>query len=316
MSLRPAAPTRTGTAAGGSGAPPPIAEASRVDALTEINLADLLDSVGLGRLQATPLRHLFRPVARRFALTAAEFDARVGLYGLSKGSEWLVHRMSAGLQVSGQDHVPLHGPIVVLSNHPGITDTVALFTALASRSDLRVMALDRPFLRALPQVARQLIFLPEDAAGLAAALRAGARHLRDGGALLTFPAGEIEPDPATFGTARAIDSLHRWTDSYALFARLVPRTVFVPALVSGVISPDAQRHPLTRLRRTPRNREKMAAALQIALARYRDMRPQVRFGPPQMLAPAQGAQPLCAAIAAQMREMVLAIGAPIACRSG
>lgn len=294
---------------------PGAADAARVDALTEVNLAELLDSVGLARLQATPLRHLFRPVARRFALTAAEFDARVGMYGLSEGSEWLVHQMTAGLQVSGHAHVPSDGPVVLLSNHPGMTDTVALFTALASRPDLRVMALDRPFLRALPQVARQLIFLPEDAAGLAAALRASARHLKDGGALLTFPAGEIEPDPAAFGTARAIDSLCHWTDSYALFARLVPRTVFVPALVSGVISPDAQRHPLTRLRRTQRDREKMAAALQIALARYRHLQARVCFGAPQVLAPAKGAPALCAAIAAQMREMVLATEAPLSSRS-
>jgi hypothetical protein len=286
---------------------PGAADAARVDALTEVNLAELLDSVGLVRLQSTPLRHLFRPAAHRFALTAAEFDARVGMYGLSEGSEWLMRQMTAGLQVSGQAHVPPHGPVVLLSNHPGMTDTVALFTALASRPDLRIMALDRPFLRALPQVARQLIFLPDNAhaAGLVAALRAGARHLKDGGALLTFPAGEIEPDPMTFGTARAIDSLAHWTHSYAIFARLVPHTVFVPALVSGVISPDAQHHPLTRLRRAPRDREKMAAALQIAQARYRHLQARVCFGPPQ--APREhGAQALCEGIATQMRHMIAA----------
>lgn len=304
MTVRPAVPTRTGTVAAGERAPAIAPDASRVDALTDINLADLLDSIGLARLQATPLRHLLRPVARRFALTAAEFDVRVGLHGLPAGSEWLVHQMTAGLQVTGQTHVPSHGPVVVLSNHPGMTDTVALFSALAQRPDLRVMALDRPFLRALPHVARQLIFLPEDAAGLAAALRAGARHLKNGGVLLTFPAGEIEPDPATFGTARAIDSLRHWTDSYALFARLVPRTVFVPALVQGVISPEAQRHPLTRLRRTPRDREKMAAALQVTLARYRELQVRVCFGAAQSSG-SQGPQALCEAIAAQMRRVIL-----------
>ena len=300
-------PVSAGTLTGTDAAPAPPVDASHIAALTEINLADLLDSTGLARLQATPLRHLLRPAARRFARTAAEFDARVGLHGLTPGSAWLVRQMTAGLQVRGQQHVPAQGPLVVLSNHPGMTDTVALFSALASRPDLRVMALDRPFLRALPQVARQLIFLPEDAAGLAAALRAAARHLKDGGALLTFPAGGIEPDPAAFGTARAIASLRQWTDSYALFARLAPRTLFVPALVSGVISADAQRHPLSRLRRTPREREKMAAALQIMFARYRRLQAQVRFGLP-LAASAQDARGLCNGIAVQMREMVLAAG--------
>ncbi|MBS0430204.1 MAG: 1-acyl-sn-glycerol-3-phosphate acyltransferase [Proteobacteria bacterium] len=308
MSARPAVPTGPGVVADGAGPSAITPEAARVDVLTDINLADLLDSVGLERLQATPLRHLLRPAARRFARMAAEFDARVGLHGLSRGGDWLVRQMTAGLQVTGLAHVPAQGPVVILSNHPGMTDTVALFSALASRPDLRVMALDRPFLRALPHVARQLIFLPEDAAGLATALRAGARHLKDGGALLTFPAGEIEPDPATFGTARAIESLGRWTDSYALFARLAPRTQFVPALVSGVISADAQRHPLTRLRRTPHDREKMAAALQITLARYRGLQARLCFGP-ALTADAHAAPALCAGIAAQMRALILRDGA-------
>ncbi|HZF85768.1 MAG TPA: hypothetical protein VE084_19805, partial [Burkholderiaceae bacterium] len=101
------------------------------------------------------------------------------------------------------------------------------------------------------------------------------------------------------------DSLGHWTDSYALFARLVPRTVFVPALVSGVISPHTQRHPLTRLRRTQRDREKMAAALQIALPGYRDLQARVCFGA-ALPGSARGARTLCDGIAAQMRRMVLA----------
>lgn len=276
-----------------------------VETLTEVNTTDLLDSVGLPRLRGTPLRRLFRPAAHRFALTAHEFDTRVGDQGLAQGSAWLMAQMTAGVRVTGLAHVPAEGPAVILANHPGMTDTVALFSCLASRPDLRVMALDRPFLRALPHVARQLIFLPEDAAGLGAAIRAAARHLKDGGVLLTFPAGEIEPDPATFGTARALASLRQWSHSYALFARVVPQAAFVPALVSQVISPAAQRHPLTLLRRTPRNKEKLAAALQVTLPRYRDLQAQVRFGQPQQLG-SGAAQALCAGIAAQMRQMILA----------
>ena len=126
----------------------------------------------------------------------------------------------------------------------------------------------------------------------------GARHLQEGGALLTFPAGEIEPDPATFGPQRcAAASLQQWSGSYALFARLAPRTRFVPALVSHVISPDAQRHPLTLLRRTPRNKEKLAAALQVALPRYRNLVARVAFGD----APDDGRdEALAASIAARM----------------
>jgi putative hemolysin len=275
-----------------------------VDTLTEVNIDDLMDAVGLSRLCGTPLRHLFRPMARRFALTAHEFDIRVGKEGLARGSAWLMSRMTAGLVTSGLEHVPMRGPVVVLANHPGMTDTVALFTSLSPRPDLRVIAADRPFLRALPNVAPRLILLPEGAGGHMAVVRSAARHLQEGGALLTFPAGDIEPDPATFGAQRAVASLQNWSDSFVLFARLVPQVRFLPALVSNVISPDAQRHPLSSLRRTARDREKLAAAMQVALPRYHGHVAKVAFGKASN-AGADGAHHLSASIAAQMRDLIL-----------
>lgn len=281
----------------------PTASSPFIDALTEINIADFLDSAGLLRFHGTPLRSLFRPVAHRFARTAHEFDNRVGAHGLAQGSAWLVAQMTAGLRTSGLEHIPAEGPVFILANHPGMTDTVALFSSLASRPDLRVIALDRPFLRALPHVARQLIFLPEEDTGRLAVVRAGAKHLKEGGALLTFPAGEIEPDPATFGPDRAAASLRNWSDSYGLFARLAPQTRFVPALVSHVTSPAAQRHPLTLLRRTARNKEKLAAALQVVLPRYRNQVARVTFGAPLRAVPGDE-QALSVAVAAQMKQLI------------
>lgn len=275
-----------------------------VEVLTELNVVDLLDAAGLLRWRGTPLCHVLRPAARRFARTACDFDTRVGEHGLSQGSAWLMGQMTSGLVTSGLAHVPPEGPVVILSNHPGMTDTVALFTSLASRADLRVIASDRPFLRALPNVSRKLIFLPGEGAGQMVAMRTAARHLQDGGALLTFPAGDIEPDPAAFGPQRAAASLASWSSSYSLFARLVPATRFVPALVSHVVSPQAQRHPLTLLRRTARDREKLAAALQVALPRYRDLVARVTFG--QLPNPAPGGlEMLGAAITGRMRQMIL-----------
>lgn len=285
----------------------PAASSPLIDTLTEINIVDLLDSIGLLRFQGTPLRRLFRPAARRFARTANEFDNRVGDHGLAQGSAWLMSQMTAGVRTMGLEHIPAKGPVFILANHPGMTDTVALFTSLASRPDLRVIALDRPFLRALPHVARQLIFLPDEEAGRMAVVRAGAKHLKEGGALLTFPAGEIEPDPATFGPQRAVGSLQSWSSSYALFARLAPQTQFVPALVSHVISPAAQRHPLTLLRRTAQQKEKLAAALQVALPRYRDLVARVTFGTP-LKAEHGDAKALGACVTEQMRQLILAHG--------
>ena len=92
-------------------------------------------------------------------------------------------------------------------------------------------------------------------------MRRAISHLRSGGALLTFPAGEIEPDPAIHrGAAQALD---RWSASSLFFLRFVPDCVVVPVVVSGVLARGAQWVPLTRLRRKPADRERMAAMLQV-----------------------------------------------------
>ncbi len=262
----------------------PSRPTSRLDLLTEINLNDLMDAVGLSSLRHTPLERLFRVPARRFALVACEFDKRVSEQGLARGSAWLLHRMSAGAQVTGVEHIPAKGAVAILANHPGMTDTVALIASLASRTDLRVIAQDRPFLRALPNVADHLIFVPDDQTARIGVVRAGVQHLKKGGALLTFPAGEIEPDPQTFGRHKAVESVQRWSNSFAVFARLAPQTRFVPAIVGNVISPEAQRNALTLLRRAARDRERFGTALQVALPQYRQLIAHVAFGPSQSAA--------------------------------
>lgn len=271
--------------------------------LTDINLDDLLDAAGLPWLRSTPLRHLFNPPARRFAQLALDFDRCVGAQGLAAGSAWLLQRMTAGLQMRGAHALPPSGPLLVLANHPGMTDTVALLTALARRPDLRVIAADRPFLRALPHVARSLILLPEGGAAHLAVLRAGIAHLQRGGALLSFPAGCIEPDPATFGTQAALRSLQCWSDSMVLLLRRVPQARWLVALVSNVVSAQAQRHPLTWLRRSAAGKEKLAAALQVAMPRYHCMSARVHFGALQPNGTGDAAA-LRAAMLAQARQLI------------
>ena len=252
--------------------------AAQIDALTEINLDDFFESLELAQLRwgRGLLRWLFRPAARRFAQTVAAFDAEVGERGLQAGSEWLLKQMTRKLEVAGRENIPADGPALILANHPGMADTIALFTSLP-RPDLRVLALARPFLHALPNVSRQLIYVPAEGDRMPV-VRAAARHLREGRAVLTCPAGEIEPDPAVL--PGAVESLQRWSQSIGLFARLIPQTRVVPAIVSGVVSPAALRNPLIRLRRARKDRERMAAALQVMIPAYQGVTVRVAFGPP------------------------------------
>lgn len=252
---------------------------ARLDALTTINSDDVLTAFGLGRLRhgRAVLRWLCRGPARRFALQVLEYDELVGRVGLQRAGDWLTRQLAPDLLCENAALLPPTGPLLIVANHPGLYDTMALLGAIA-RPDLRVVAADRPFLHLLPQTTRHLISVTPDAAGRMAALRASARHLRSGGAVLLFPSGRIEPDPALM--AGAVAALDSWSESIALFGRLTPRLTILPAVVSDVLAPAALEHPLVALRRAPEDRHLLAATLQLAFPHLQRNPVRVAFGRP------------------------------------
>jgi hypothetical protein len=201
----------------------------------------------------------------------------VGGSGLAAGGAWALGRLAREVEVEGRENIPLEGPVLLAANHPGLADSIALF-ANVPRRDLRVMAAERPLLAALPNTSRYLIPIPESPPGRLAAARNAARHLKRGGAVLTFPGGRIEPDPAVLPGAE--EALERWSESLDLFARLIPGITVVPAVVSGVLSPTALRNPLVFVRRQRRDREWLAATLQMLTPALRNVTTRVAFGRP------------------------------------
>jgi Acyltransferase len=259
---------------------PVISERSeRVETLTRVCVEDLLSAFGLGTLRhgRRPLELLSRIPARRLARQVATYDGIVGESGLAAGGAWALERMTRRVEVEGRENVPREGPLLLVSNHPGLSDTVALF-ATTPRPDLRVVAAERPFLKALPNTSRYLLTVAETSPGRFGLIRAAARHLRKSGAVLTFPGGKIEPDPAVL--PGAVEALERWSASVDLFARLVPELAVVPVIVSGVLSPTSLRNPLTFLRRRREDREWLAATLQMMTPGLYDVTVKVSFGQP------------------------------------
>lgn len=235
---------------------------SQLDLLTQINLDDLVSSFGWTdspRLAAL-LRHLFFNPARTFAEAMVEFDDAVGADSLPDASRLLLGRYVREVRVYSRENIPPAAPFLALSNHPGMADTVALFAAL-NRVDLKIIALDRPFLKALPNTSKQLFYLRDDPAARMTLVRQVSTHLKSGGSALTFPAGEIEPDPNVY--PGALESLTKWTDSAGVFLRMAPETVILPTLVRGVIWDKTAHHPIVRLKRDRMGREKLAAAFQL-----------------------------------------------------
>lgn len=209
-------------------------------------------------------------------------------------------RMSRRTEVEGADSLPEHGPVLFVSNHPGLADAVALFAAIP-RSDLRVVAAERPFLTALPNTSRYLLSIDENSPERLGLVRRATRHLKRGGAMLTFPGGRIEPDPAVLPGADA--ALESWSSSVEFFARLEPNLAVVPVTVSGVISTAALRNPLVFLRRREEDQRWLAATIQMLVPRLRDVTTRVTFGRPVRAGEAGGS--VGPAVLAEMRRLIL-----------
>ena len=234
---------------------------SNLETLTKINLDDLVTSFDW---QDRPflskfLRALFRKPAKTFAEFMVEFDNAIGTQGLTEASRLTQKHFVRDMRVFGLDRLP-DSAFLALSNHPGMSDTLSAFCAL-NRPDLKIIALDRPFLNALPNMSKHLFYLKDDAVSRISLVRQVTSHLRNGHAVLTFPAGHIEPDPDIY--SGAVDSLKAWTDSAGVFIRLAPETAIVPILVRSVVWEKAARHILLGIKKTKEEREKLATALQI-----------------------------------------------------
>ena len=259
---------------------------SNLEILKKINMDDLVASFGWQDypIPAWILRKVFSRAAYEFATQMSAYDHAVGEVGLSEASRRIIQtKYVRDIRVYGVEQIPAEGPALFLSNHPGVADTISLFAAI-NRADLKIIAAHRPFLVALENITRHLFFIDDDPAKRMNAVRQVSSHLKNGGAALTFPAGEIEPDPDVY--EGALDSLNRWTDSAGVFLRFARDTKIVPVLVSGVVWEKTAHHWLPRLKRNRMDREKLAAALQLLAMVTRNARPttvHVRFAKPVTL---------------------------------
>lgn len=251
-------------------------------ALTEINLNDLVAAFGWQRqpILSSMLRRIFYRPARKFAEQMINFDQITGETGLPEAARHTLVHFVRNVELFGLENLSRSDPTLYLSNHPGMTDTLSLFAAIA-RLDLHILALDRPFLTSLTNVSKQLFYLNDDPLKRTDAVKKAATHLRNSGAVLTFPAGAIEPDPDVL--PGALESLNDWTDSAGVFLRLAPETKIAPVLVRCVVWDKAVKHPLTHLRTKRKDREWLGTSLQLLSNLMLNTRPvtvRVQFAKP------------------------------------
>jgi 1-acyl-sn-glycerol-3-phosphate acyltransferase len=215
--------------------------------LAALSAGEMVTALGVRGGPALLRRGLELPfwlASRKLGETLAELDQAVTTQELPTAAAQSLRRFGVALRWSGA--AVGAGPTLVLANHPGAYDAISLMSALG-RADLLILAADRGFLRALPGLSRHFLFVGESSQAGAGALKRALSCLRRGGAVLHFPAGEIEPD-ADF-EPDAARWLKPWQPGVSALVQACARVdgrVLV-AGVRGVHSPRAKRFVLNRL---------------------------------------------------------------------
>jgi hypothetical protein len=232
------------------------------------------------------VRRIFGPLlklpAHRFAVLMAEVDRRVAQNGIAAAAQWLLTQIVTGIKVRGAERIPTQGPVLVAANHPGAYDIVALIAAIG-RDDIKIIASDVSFTRSLIATSAHLIYVNPDDRGATdrvVAIRSGIRHLQDGGALLIYPTGIVDPDPDN--STGLEESIGTWSGSLEIFLRRAPQTCVVPAIVGNVLSPSYLHNPLVKIPKTQWEKRKLAEMIQVSRQmvanRPIDLTPRLTFG--------------------------------------
>lgn len=198
--------------------------------------------------------------AHRFSRMISRLDHAVGEYGLQEGARRCMGGFFPEITTHVQQELPREGPLLIVSNHPGAADVLALAAALP-RKDIKFVAQDRPLIRAVSNVSEHVIYLNSPDQVRANSILEMISFLKEGGALLLFPRGIWEPDPAVMDGARA--QLSSWSRSIGHFLSRVPETRLAPVFVSGVISRQAARSALVKLGKSWYQRSQVMSVLSL-----------------------------------------------------
>jgi hypothetical protein len=227
----------------------------------------IIDEIGyaLGIGRSGVMRRLLGPLVKRpadrFGRIAARADAEVESSGISGGARRILTDFSLTVSARGTELIPAEGPLLVVSNHPGALDSVAIMSCIP-RKDLKVLLSDVPFTRTFSTARRYFIYVPPETGGRSATLRASIDHLRSGGSLLVFAHGDVEPDPEV--SPGAWESIQDWSRSVEIMLRQVPESWLQVTIASGVLARKFVRNPIVRIRKSPARRQKLAEVLQLS----------------------------------------------------
>jgi len=283
------------------------------DELREVSqslVVELAGSIGLrnSRLAQSVIGPLFRPVTDRLARIGLTFDRNALQSGLSRAMGITLEDFASQVTSRGAQVFPPEGPLLVISNHPGTYDSLVVASQLR-RDDLHFISGDIPFLRKLPHANQYFYCISDQENGRMLAARKAIRHLQEGGAMLVYGFGHIDPDPQIYeGAAELID---HWSPSIDLFVKAAPQTRILVAMVSGVVSPKWRNSILYQLRSNPVDRRRLVefgqVSYQLLFPRRLMTSPRISFSQPagvEELRRESGTQQVLPAVIARAKALL------------
>ncbi len=254
-----------------------------VEEFTEALYAQLMGVMGIKRPNwvTRAVFSIFNSPVKRMSRLLVELDRNIAQNGWNSAVSQFLEHFITEVDLVGEEQIPRLGPLMVVCNHPAAYDA-AILGACIKRDDLKMMASDIPLIQMLPNVAEHMIPVPYSIPARLQTVRSTIRHLQNGGSVLVFPRGDVEPDPAVSPGAEL--SLEGWSPSIELFIRKVPQTSSVVAYASGILSKSWYKNPVINLWKKYEQRQKVAEIFQVSYqlltGRKPNVKPMVSFSAP------------------------------------
>jgi hypothetical protein len=228
-----------------------------IHALSQYLTDEIVNAIGLRKTIAT--RRVFdfflNRVTTHLSTICSVTDKKIASDGFPGATGWMASHWVREVNTRGAESVPASGPLLIVSNHIGAYDILVVPSQI-NRKDVKIIASDTPFFKRLPNASRHMIYASDMPGERMVAVRQGIAHLKEGGALLLFGTGLIDPDPAVYPHGR--DEIGNWSASIDLFLRQVPQAQVIVCIVSGIVLPIWAHSPLTWLRRVEWQKRRIA----------------------------------------------------------
>ncbi len=258
-------------------------EDEEIHALSQYLIDEIIMAFGLKKTTGTHrlFDFILNRVTIRLSTICVMTDRKIVTDGFPAAVGWMAGHWVREVTTRGAGFVPAKGPLLVVSNHVGAYDILVVPSQI-NRRDVKIITSDTPFFKSLLNASRHMIYASDDPGERMVAARQGISHLQEGGALLLFGTGLIDPDPAVYPHAE--NDIGSWSPSIDLFLRQVPQAKVVVSILSGIVMPRWAHSPLTWLRRVDWQKRRIAeygqVIEQLLFPRKPDISPSMTIAPP------------------------------------